>query len=160
MATLGPLSERLRGRGWGRAKAAGRTIGAAIVILLAALVLICLALIPSLVELTRNLHAGLQRLSAELAAADVPADVAATLDQVAQQVESWLSQQASAIVGSLVELGTVVMLGLFLTFYMLLDGEKAWDVGLRDLHDWRRDRIRDGARRPCGAPAATCAGPP
>jgi predicted PurR-regulated permease PerM len=146
VATLGPLSDRLRGRGWGRAKAAGGTIGAAIGILVVALVLICLALIPSLVELTRNLHAGLQRLSAELAAADVPVDVAVTLDQVVQQVEGWLSQQASAIVGSLVELGTVLMLGLFLTFYLLLDGEKGWDVGLRELHDWRRDRIRDAGQ--------------
>lgn len=146
VATLGPLSERLRGRGWGRAKAAGGTLGAAVVILIVALALICLALIPSLVELSGNLRAGLQRLSAELAAANVPVDVAVTLDRVAQQVEGWLSQQASAIVGSLVEVGTVLMLGLFLTFYLLLDGEKAWDVGLRDLHDWRRDRIRDAGQ--------------
>ena len=35
------------------------------------------------------------------------------------------------------------MLGLFLTFYLLLDGDKAWDVGLSELGGWQRDRIRD-----------------
>ena len=35
------------------------------------------------------------------------------------------------------------MLGLFLTFYLLLDGDKAWDVGLAGLGGWQRDRIRD-----------------
>ena len=37
------------------------------------------------------------------------------------------------------------MLGLFLTFYLLLDGDKAWDVGLKGLGGWQRDRIRDAA---------------
>ena len=35
------------------------------------------------------------------------------------------------------------MLGLFLTFYLLLDGDKAWDVGLTGLGGWQHDRIRD-----------------
>ena len=63
--------------------------------------------------------------------------------EAVQQIEGWLSQQASAIVASLVEAGTIVMLGLFLTFYLLLDGGKAWDVGLSGLGGWQRDRIRD-----------------
>ena len=143
VATLGPLNERLRARGWGGAKAAGGTIGAAVVIVGGAILLICLALIPFLVDLTQSIHAGLDRLSSDLAAANVSADVAATLTQAIQQVEAWLSQQASAIVDGLVEVGTVVMLGLFLTFYLLLDGDKAWGLGLAGLGDWQRDRIRD-----------------
>ena len=46
------------------------------------------------------------------------------------------------------------MLGLFLTFYLLLDGGKAWDVGLSGLGGWQRDRIRDAgeeAMRRAGA---------
>ena len=82
-------------------------------------------------------------MSSDLAAANVSADVAATLTQTTQQIEAWLSQQATAIVDGLVEVGTVVMLGLFLTFYLLLDGDKAWGLGLAGLGDWQRDRIRD-----------------
>ena len=84
-------------------------------------------------------------MNRELASTNLPADVASTLDEVIQQIEGWLSQQASAIVDSLVEAGTIVMLGLFLTFYLLLDGDKAWDVGLKGLGGWQRDRIRDAA---------------
>ena len=142
VATLGPFNERLRARGWGGAKAAGGSIGAAVLIVGGALLLIALALIPFLVELTQYLHAGIERLNAELASASVPADVA-TRNEVVQQIETWMSQQASSIVDSLVEAGAIVMLGLFLTFYLLLDGDKAWDVGLSELGGWQRDRIRD-----------------
>ncbi len=154
VATLGPFSERLRARGWGGAKAAGGSIGAAVLIVGGALLLIGLALIPFLVDLAQYLRDGLERLSTELAAANVPADAAATATEVVQQIEGWLSQQASALADSLVEAGTIVMLGLFLTFYLLLDGDKAWDVGLSGLGGWQRDRIRDAgeeAMRRAGA---------
>jgi predicted PurR-regulated permease PerM len=154
VATLGPFNERMRARGWGGAKAAGGSIGAAVLIVVGALLLIGLALIPFLVDLTQYLHHGLERLSTDLASANVPADTAAALAEAVQQIESWLSQQASAIVDSLVEAGTIVMLGLFLTFYLLLDGGKAWDVGLSGLGGWQRDRIRDAgeeAMRRAGA---------
>lgn len=143
VATLGPFDERLRARGWGGAKAAGGSIGVAVLVVAGALLLIALALIPFLIDLTQFLHVGLERLNAELASANVPADAVATIDQAVQQVEAWLSQQASAIVDALVEAGTIVMLGLFLTFYLLLDGRKGWDVGLSRLGGWQRDRIRD-----------------
>ena len=108
-----------------------------------ALLLIGLALIPFLAELTSYLHEGLERLSSELTTANLPADTVTTLETVIQRVESWLSEQGSAIVDSLVEAGAIVMLGLFLTFYLLLDGDKAWDVGLAGLGGWQSDRIRD-----------------
>ncbi len=142
VATLGPFNERLRARGWGGAKAAAGTIGTTVLIVGGALLLIGLALIPFLIDVADYLHVGLERLSTELASANVPADVAATATQAIQQIETWLSEQASAIVGALVEVGTVVMLGLFLTFYLLLDGDKAWDLGLEGLGAWQRDRIR------------------
>ena len=153
VATLGPFNERMRARGWGAAKAAGASIGAAVLIVGGALLLIALALIPFLIDVTQYLQAGLDRLSAELASASVPADVAATIQEAILQVETWLSEQASSIVDGLVEAGTIVMLGLFLTFYLLLDGDKAWDLGLSELDGWRRDRIRaagDEAMRRAG----------
>ena len=143
VATLAPIDERLRARGWGRAKAAGGTIAVTVVVVGGALLLIGLALIPFLAELTSFLHEGLERLSSELTTANLPADTVTTLDTVIQRVESWLSEQGSAIVDSLVEAGAIVMLGLFLTFYLLLDGDKAWDVGLAGLGGWQSDRIRD-----------------
>ena len=131
VATLGPFNERLRARGWGRAKAAGGSIGAAVLIVAGALLLIALALIPFLVELTQYLHVGLERLNAELASRE-PARRCSrdARRRSSSRSRAGCPQQASAIVDSLVEAGTIVMLGLFLTFYLLLDGDKAWDVGL------------------------------
>jgi predicted PurR-regulated permease PerM len=143
VATLGPFNLRLRARGWGRAKAAAGSIGVGVVLVVGALLLISLALAPFLVEVTQLIHDGVDRLSTELAAARVPADAAAALGQVVGQIEAWLSAQATAVVDALVKVGTVLMLGLFLTFYLLLDGDKAWDVGLSGLGTWRGDRIRD-----------------
>ncbi len=143
VATLAPIDGRLRARGWGRAKAAGGTIAVTVLVVGGALLLIGLALIPFLAQLTSFLHEGLERLSSELTTANLPADTVTTLETVIQRVESWLSEQGSAIVNSLVEAGTIVMLGLFLTFYLLLDGDKAWDVGLAGLGGWQSDRIRD-----------------
>ncbi len=142
VATLGPFNERMRARGWGGAKAAGASIAAAVLIVGGALLLIALALIPFLIEVTQFLHAGIERLNAELASASVPANVAESATQGIQQIETWMSQQASSIVGSLAEAGAIVMLGLFLTFYLLLDGDKAWGLGLSELGGWQRDRIR------------------
>ena len=71
-----------------------------------------------------------------------------------------MSQQASAIVDSLVEAGTIVMLGLFLTFYLLLDGDKAWDVGLQGSAAGNATGSGTPARRRCTERAATFAEPP
>ena len=143
VATLGPFNERMRARGWGGAKAAGGSIGAAVLIVVRRPPLDRPRADPVPGRSDPVPPQGLDRLSAELASANVPADTAAALAEAVQQIEGWLSQQASAIVDSLVEAGTIVMLGLFLTFYLLLDGDKAWDVGLSGLGGWQRDRIRD-----------------
>ncbi len=70
------------------------------------------------------------------------------------QVQAWVGAEATSIVSSIANVATIVMLGLFLTFYFLLDGQKGWDVGLRDLREWRRVRIRtageDAMRRAGG----------
>ena len=122
------------------------SLGAAILIASGGLPsLIALALIPFLIDLAQYIHVGLERLNAELASTSLPADVASTRDEIVQQIEGWLSQEASAVVDVLVADGAIVMLGLFLTFYLLLDGDKAWDVGLKGLGGWQRDRIRDAA---------------
>ena len=153
VATLGPLQARLLARGWGRAKASAGALLIAVAVVVAALVLVLLALVPALVELARNAQAGAAKLEQDIAAGGYPSQVATTLDTVIAQVQAWVQAQAASIVGSIASIATIVMLGLFLTFYFLLDGERGWDVGLRDLREWRRVRIRtagDDAMRRAG----------
>jgi putative heme transporter len=153
VATLSPLQARLLARGWGRAKASAGALLIAVFVVVVALALVLFALVPSLVDLVRNAQAGVAKLDADMAAGGVPSQVAATLDTVIAQVQAWIQTQATSLVGSIASIATIVMLGLFLTFYFLLDGEKGWDVGLRDLREWRRVRIRsagDDAMRRAG----------
>ncbi len=153
VATLGPLQARLLARGWGRAKASAVALLVAVAVVVVALVLILLALVPSLVELAKNAQAGAAKLDADMATTGFPSQLATTINAFITQIQTWVADQASSIVSSIATVATIVMLGLFLTFYFLLDGEKGWDVGLRDLRDWRRDRIRtagDDAMRRAG----------
>lgn len=154
VATLGPLQERLIARGWGRAKASAGALLLAVAVVVVGLALILLALIPSLVELAQNAQAGAARLEDDMAKSGFPSQLAATLDTVIAQVQAWVAAQATSIVGAIANVATIIMLGLFLTFYFLLDGQKGWDVGLRDLREWRRVRIRtagEHAMRRAGA---------
>jgi predicted PurR-regulated permease PerM len=154
VATLGPLQERLLARGWGRAKASAGALLIAVAVVIVALVLILLALVPSLVQLAQNAQAGVARLDDDMAKAGFPSQLAASINTIITQVQRWVEDQATSIVSSIAEVATIVMLGLFLTFYFLLDGQKGWDVGLRDLREWRRVRIRtageDAMRRAGG----------
>ncbi len=153
VATLGPLQARLLARGWGRAKASAGALLIAVAVVVVALVLILFALVPSLVELAENARAGAARLEAEMATSGFPSQLATTIDTFISQVEAWVQAEAASIVGSIASIATIVMLGFFLTFYFLLDGEKGWSVGLRDLREWRRARIRsagDDAMRRAG----------
>jgi predicted PurR-regulated permease PerM len=153
VATLSPLQARLLARGWGRAKASAGALLIAVAVVVAALALILLALVPALVELAENAQAGAAKLEADAAASGVPSQVATTIDTFITQVQAWVQAQAASIVSAIASVATILMLGLFLTFYFLLDGEKGWNVGLRDLREWRRARIRtagDDAMRRAG----------
>ncbi len=153
VATLGPLQERLLARGWGRAKASASALLIAVAVVIVALVLILLAVVPSLVELAQNVQAGVARLDADMSTNGFPSQLATTIDTVVGQVQAWVGAEATSLVSAIASIATIVMLGLFLTFYFLLDGQKGWDVGLRDLREWRQVRIRtagDDAMRRAG----------
>ncbi len=154
VATLGPLQERLLARGWGRAKASAVALLLAAGVVIVALALILLALVPSLVQLAQNAQAGVDQLDEDLAKIGASSQVTSAVQTFVSQVQAWVGAEATSIVSSIANVATIVMLGLFLTFYFLLDGQKGWDVGLRDLREWRRVRIRtageDAMRRAGG----------
>jgi predicted PurR-regulated permease PerM len=61
---------------------------------------------------------------------------------VSDALASLLSGQVANIAGSLATIGTIAMLGLFMTFFLLLDGDKAGSLLLSGISDWRRERLR------------------
>jgi predicted PurR-regulated permease PerM len=58
-------------------------------------------------------------------------------------IQAWLSANLASIVGSVANAVTVGLLALFLTFFLLQDGEKGWGRAIEVTDGWRRERIDD-----------------
>ena len=58
-----------------------------------------------------------------------------------QGLQAWLSSAASAIAGQIGEAATIGILGTFLTFFFMMDGDKAWVWVMSSANAWRRDAI-------------------
>jgi putative heme transporter len=140
-ATFAPYVLTLRNRGWSRVKAAAVVFLGAAFVIIATLVVILIALIPYVVPMIDSLSAGLAALQARLAAADLPPEVGTAIDQATKGIQAWLSDSASTLVGDVGALATVALLGTFLTFFFMMDGDKAWVWALSSANTWRRDAI-------------------
>ena len=140
-ATFAPYVLTLRNRGWSRVRAAAAVFLAAAFVIIATLVVIVIALIPYIVPLIDSLSAGLAALQARLAAADIPPEVGTAIDQATKGVQAWLSDSTSSLAADVGALATVALLGTFLTFFFMMDGDKAWVWALSAANTWRRDAI-------------------
>ena len=146
-ATLAPYARRLRARGWSGLKAAGAVTGGLVLIVFVALALIFIALAPQVAALAQAMSAGLDALQAYIASLPSGSEAAEVVERFADTLSAWLSGQVSAIVGTVATIGTIAMLGLFMTFFLLLDGDKAWSVGVGTMSAWRRERLETAARQ-------------
>lgn len=144
-ATLAPYARRLRARGWGGYKAAAGVTGGLLLVVFIALALVFLALAPEIARLATSISAAVTELQAYLATLPAGSEVAEVMGRVAAAISAWLSGQASALIGTLATVGTIAMLGLFMTFFLLADGDKAWSVGTGTMSPWRRERLQSAA---------------
>ena len=125
-ATFAPYVVALRDRGWSRIKAAAAVFLGAFVVIGVTLLLIGLSFAPYVSQLIDYVQSGLTTLKDDLAAQSVPPEVISSLDSVATTVTDWLSSNVGAIASAVGSVATVVILGGFLTFFLLMDGDKAW----------------------------------
>ena len=63
-----------------------------------------------------------------------------------EAVQSWIGSGLGDVVGAIASVVTVAILALFLTFFVLQDGEKAWVWLLQITTDAKRERIDAGGR--------------
>ena len=140
-AFFAPYALRLRARGRSRTAAAAIVWVVALAIVGGALLLLGLAMLPYLVELARDLQAGLQRLQADLAALNIPPVVVTVIRDmigVARDVTGGFTGQ---IVDNAAGAVTVGILGAFLVFFFLRDGDRAWVWIFQAASDQKRERI-------------------
>ena len=145
-ATFAPYVDALRRRGWSPTKAAGVICLAALGIFSGAVLLVTLALVPSIVEVASAIEVGLASLRTALADVAVPPEVVTAIQQIAGGISEAVAAGIAAAVGSVATIATIGFLAGFLTFFLLQDGEKAWEWTVSGTSGWRRESLTASGR--------------
>jgi predicted PurR-regulated permease PerM len=140
-ATFAPFVLALRDRGWSRIKAAAAVFLGAAAVIVATLAVIAVAFLPYAKDVVTDLTTGLGALKNLLAQYSFPPEVGDTVDHVTTGVQAWLSASASELASSIGTVFTIGLLATFLTFFFLMDGDKAWVWAMASANDWRRGAI-------------------
>ncbi len=140
-ATFAPYILTLRSRGWSRIRAAAAVFLGAAAVIIATLVIIGLAFVPYVAQFLDALSTGVATLQARLAEASVPPEIGFAIDRIVNGVQGWFAASAHGVAADVGTLATVAILGTFLTFFFMMDGDKAWVWVLSSANTWRRDAI-------------------
>lgn len=140
-ATFAPWVLQLRSRGWSRTRAAGVVTLGAVLVIVGGGLLIALALAPDAVAVAQNFQVGIENLKQTLTDASVSPQVIDTIDQAQMNLQTWLSDNLQAIASSIATAFTILLLGVFLTFFFMLDGDRAWAAALASVGTRRRDKV-------------------
>jgi putative heme transporter len=145
-ASVAPIAARLRHhRGWPRGRAAATASVIAVLLVLVALVFIILALVPFLADIVRAMTTGIDKLTDWLTSAGAPPEVFDLVDQAIANAQAWLLANLSQMVGPIASFTTILILGGFLTFYLLEDGDRAWSNATSNLKDWQAEALTSRA---------------
>ncbi len=145
-ATFAPLGRSLRERGWSGSASAAAVTGMAVVVGGLLLFLLALAFVPYIPDVLNNLQSGIDTLKASVEASGSP-ELADQLADAGIAVTAWISENLAVLVGSVASVVTIGLLALFLTFFLLQDGEKGWGRAMQVTEGWRRDRIDEAGRQ-------------
>jgi putative heme transporter len=140
-ATFAPFVLGLRQRGWSRTAAAGAVTIGALVVVVGTLLLITLAFVPYLPDVANWARDGVADVRQALADASVPPATVEAVGDAADQIEGAIGAAAPAVVGGLASVATIGILALFLTFFFLQDGDKAWGWAFQATTGRARERI-------------------
>ena len=140
-AVVYPLVQRLRDRGWPRGRAAGAVSVLALLAVVLTIVLIAVAFLPYVADLIRLVSGGITKLSDELSQVGVPQPILAVLDRVVADAQAWFLATLSAAIAPIANFVTILILGGFLTFYLLEDGDRLWGTATSNIDDWRAEQL-------------------
>jgi predicted PurR-regulated permease PerM len=146
-ATLAPYVSERRARGWSRAKAAGVVSLAAFLVFGVTIAAIVIVLVPSVSAIVTAFDNGIGTVRDQLTGLGVPGDVTGILQRISDAIRGSVLSAIAGFVSSAANIVTIAILGGFLTFFLLLDGDKAWEWLLAATDGWRREALMDGGRR-------------
>ena len=143
-ATFAPAVRRLRtGRGYGRTKAAIVVSGVALLALVVVIGLLVYAFAPYVDDLLAGIQAGVTQVKDWLDEASVSPAVSEAIDHAVQTFQQVASTAVSDLVGPISVLVTAMILGAFLTFFLLQDGDRAWAAVTSGIDPWRAQALTE-----------------
>ena len=133
-ASVAPAYRYVRtGRGWAASKAAAVLCVVALSALALSVTVIVLTFAPYIAQLLDAVREGITAITTFLTSVGVPDEAVAIIAGSVTDFQAWIGGAVSNLIGSIADAATVVILGGFLTFYVLYDYEKAWSTAIRDL---------------------------
>ena len=133
-ASVAPTYRYVRtGRGWAATKAAAVLCVVALSALALSVLVIVLTFAPFVGQLLTTIQAGVTGISTFLTDAGLPDEAVALVGRSIAETQEWITGALAGLIGSIANAGTVVILGGFLTFYVLHDYDRAWSMVIRDL---------------------------
>jgi predicted PurR-regulated permease PerM len=145
-ASFAPLNQRLRDRGWSRTPAASATSVVALLTVLGVALILAVGFAPVAAALIRLAEDGFEELAAELQRMGVSPTAVTFVVSFFENLEAWLLAAVGGIVDRLGDMTTVLILGGFLTFFTLQDGDRAWGDIARSLTGPFYGKVTDRAR--------------
>ena len=140
-ATFAPYVLTLRNRGWSRIKAAAAVFLGAALVILGTLLIIGIAFLPYVAQVLTAISAGLAAVQSRLAELSFPPEIGFAIGRITNGIQSWFAASASGVASDVGSVATVAILATFLTFFFMMDGDKAWVWTLSSANTWRRDAI-------------------
>jgi predicted PurR-regulated permease PerM len=145
-STFAPYVQGLRARGWDRTKAAAAVSGVALLAIVVALVIIVLAFAPYVNDLLNAIRDGVTDIQTWLGSIGAPEELQRLIERAIGQLEDVLTSAAAGLIGPIAALVTVLILGGFLTFFLLLDGDRAWRAATGGMEPWRAEALTKRGR--------------
>jgi putative heme transporter len=145
-AAIAPTAIRLRARGMSRSVAAALAFGAGAVLIVGAALILLALLAPDVRAVAGAVGQGIAVLRDRLAEAGGPGTLADVLDRLAASARSELVPDLGSVAGTVVNVGTVLVLGTFLTFFLLADGDRAAAWLLRSVGPAHVEAVAASAR--------------
>ncbi|HYO41964.1 MAG TPA: AI-2E family transporter [Candidatus Limnocylindrales bacterium] len=145
-AAIAPTTLRLRDRGLPRMVAAGISFGAGAVLIVATVVVLLLVLVPDLRAVATAVGQGLDAVRDRLADAGAPDQVSLLVDRLGESLQASLVPDTGELAGLAANVGTVLVLGFFLTFFLLADGDKGWSWAVSALRPDQVEAVSASAR--------------
>jgi predicted PurR-regulated permease PerM len=140
-ATLTPAVDWLSGRGWSRGRAVALSVSGATLIILLVLSLALVSLVSQASSLGHTVGVGTSNVNSD--AGGQLQLVKDALDGTASSVVS----TAISVTDDLASLGTVLLLGVLLTFYFLRDGATIWQQLMRHTYRYAEPELTAAGKR-------------